>query len=132
VEKNLARKSTLFENPLQEICHNFATEKGVGRFFTTAKSTLLLHDVDLSILYSGSDKDWLKVLARTEPITTKTQGSTASAAPIFLFVTSNQHLLTHTFLADPKSRLGKRVPCLSDVTVKANEEDKLAIQSHYL
>jgi len=130
--KNSSGKSTLFENPLQEVCHNFATEKGVGRFVTSAKSTLLLHDVDLSILYTGSDKDKLKALSRTEPITAKIQGSTVSVPPIFLFVTSNQHLLTHTFLSDTTLRLGKRWHCQSDVTVKANDEDKLAIQNRYV
>jgi len=131
--KNSSGKSTLFENPLQEVCHNFATEKGVGRFLTSSKSTFLLHDVDLSILYSGSDKDKLKAMSRTETITTKTNGATVSVPPTFLFVTSNQHLFCHTFIVDPKSgRLGKRAPCRSDVTVKTNDEDRLAIQSRYL
>lgn len=134
---NSSGKTTLFENPLQDVCHNFSTEKGVGRFATSAKSTLLIHDCDLAILFCGSDKDRLKAIARTENVTAKTQGSTMSVPPLFLFVTSNQHLMTHTFGTggNSSSLLGKRQQYPSDVSfgsLRNSEADREAVKNRYV
>jgi hypothetical protein len=48
-----------------------STEQGVGRFLTKSKSLLLLHDVDLSIIVTGRDKEKFKAIARTEPAVSK-------------------------------------------------------------
>jgi len=90
-------KSTLFEVPLSEVGRCYANEPGVGRFPLDGMSTLLVNDKPLSVLYTGQDMDKFKVMARGEPLNVKVQGKTATILPTFMFVTSNQHLLLHTF-----------------------------------
>lgn len=48
-------KTMIFESPLLDVAHILTTEKGVSRFNCDAKSTLLLHDINLDILVKGGD-----------------------------------------------------------------------------
>jgi len=91
-------KTTLFESPLQAVSKKLATgEEGIGRFVHNNKSVLLLHDCDISILYSGKDKNKFKAIARTEPVEAKVHLTTVIIPPLFVFVTSNDHLMNHCF-----------------------------------
>jgi len=67
----------------------------------------MIHDCDMSILYSGQDKDKLKAIARTEPVNVKVHSGVVTVPPLFLFITSNQHLMTHSF--EPGTKFIKNV-----------------------
>ena len=47
-------KTAFFENPMQEVAHNYSSDDGVGRFRIKKKNTLLLHDVDIHCLLKGN------------------------------------------------------------------------------
>jgi hypothetical protein len=51
---NSCGKTMIFESPLLEVAHVLTTEKGVSRFNCASKSTILLHDIDLTMLVKGS------------------------------------------------------------------------------
>ena len=48
-------KTMIFESPLLDVAHILTTEKGVSRFNCDAKSTMLLHDINLDMLVKGGD-----------------------------------------------------------------------------
>jgi len=90
-------KTSLFEMPLQSIGKQLATDEGVGRYVMDNATTLMIHDCDISMLYSGKDFDKIKGITRTEPVAVKIQGKVYTVPPVFVFVTSNKHLMTHNF-----------------------------------
>jgi len=93
----------------------------------------MLHDVDLSILISGPDKDKLKTISRGEVTTAKVHSATISVPPVFLFVTSNQHLMDHTFSTEQKSGFGSRKNYESNVNLKGSiPGDVKAVRNRFL
>jgi len=116
--KTSVGKSTLFEAPLNEVGGTYANEEGVGRFVLEGKSTLLVNDKPLAVLYSGRDMDKFKAISRGEPINVKIKGKTITVLPTFLFVTSNQHLLSHDF-----EKSEKRGSCLKRKYVPDHEDE---------
>ena len=88
-------KSTLFEAPLSEISHHYVSDSGVGRFKVDEKPVLFFHDVDVSDLCLGRDRDLLKTLARGEVTKSKVHSTTVVVLPIHLFYTSNTRMFTH-------------------------------------
>ncbi len=127
-------KTILFESPIQEISHNYTNSAGVGRFNTSNKAVLLLHDVSMDVLTSGPDGETLKCLARTESTNVKIHSSVSAMNPIFVFGTSNQLLLSHRF--STPEREGNSMTRLypSDVkpTARRLEADIKAVQQRYL
>jgi len=131
---NSCGKTMIFENPLLEVAHMVTTEKGVSRFNFEAKSTMLLHDVNLMNLVKSSDCDRLKAIARGEPVPTKTHGNVQTVPSVFTIITSNQHLFTHTFLSVEKSKHSLAKVYKSDIKPSANVHpgDIAAIQARFM
>ena len=131
---NSCGKTMIFENPLLEVAHMVTTEKGVSRFNFDAKSTMLMHDVNLTNLVKSADCDWLKAIARGEPVPTKTRGSVQTVPSVFSIITSNQHLFTHTFPIIGKSRKSFENVFKSDIgpTTNIHPSDIAAVQARYL
>lgn len=129
-------KTALFESPLQEVCHNFSNESGVGRFIVHSKSVLLLHDVPIRCLVASRDVDKLKAIARTEPISVKVHSRTVCLPPLFLCATSNQTLFSHRFAKPERKGINFRTFYRSDVeeikSKKIHSSDIIAIQKRYL
>jgi len=123
----------LFENVLLETSHSFATEIGVGRFCVGSKSTLMLHDVDLCLLISGPDKERMKSICRTEPTSAKIHSTTTTVPPVFVFVSSNQHLMDHTFPTEFKTGLSASKISKANVNTKgACKEDIDAVKNRFI
>jgi|688.fasta_scaffold249271_1 hypothetical protein len=131
---NSCGKTMIFENPLLEVAHMVTTEKGVSRFNFDAKSTMLMHDVNLTNLVKSADCDRLKAIARGEPVPTKTRGSVQTVPSVFSIITSNQHLFTHTFPIIGKSRKSFENVFKSDIgpTTNIHPSDIAAVQARYL
>jgi hypothetical protein len=131
---NSCGKTMIFENPLLEVAHMVTTEKGVSRYNFDAKSTMLLHDVNLTNLVKSADCDRLKAIARGEPVPTKTRGSVQTVPSVFSIITSNQHLFTHTFPIIGKSRKSFENVFKSDIgpTTNIHPSDIAAVQARYL
>lgn len=92
-----AGKSTLFEACLMEGAHVTTNEAGVGRFQVGNKPVLMFHDIDIRTLAMSKDSEKVKTLARTEPTVTKIHSSVIALKPVFLFYSSNERLMSHTF-----------------------------------
>ena len=124
----------IFENPLLEVVHMVTTEKGVSRFNFESKSTMLLHDVNLTNLVKSADCDRLKAIARGEPVPTKTRGSVQTVPSVFAIITSNQHLFTHTFPTVEKSKKTFHKVYKSDLKPSKNVHpgDIAALQARFL
>lgn len=90
-------KSTLIENPLEHISYNVTSESGVNRFQIGSKSVLLLHDAHPSMLISNKDANIYRCVARAEICKVKTFGSVTTLPAVFLLLTSNQTIHTHSF-----------------------------------
>jgi len=126
-------KTLIFETPLLDIAHMLTTEKGVSRFNCDSKSTLLLHDVNLECLVK-SDSDKFKAIARAEPVPTKTFGNVQTVPAVFMFVTSNQNLLTHVFQRPAKKKFSFERVYRTDLKAKrsVHEKDIFAIQNRFI
>jgi len=131
---NSCGKTMIFENPLLEVAHMVTTEKGVSRYNFDAKSTMLLHDVNLTNLVKSADCDRIKAIARGEPVPTKTHGSVQTVPSVFSIITSNQHLFTHTFPTVEKSRKSFENVFKSDIrpTKNVHSGDIAAVQARYI
>jgi len=131
---NSCGKTMIFENPLLEVSHMVTTEKGVSRFNFEAKSTMLLHDVNLTNLIKSSDCDRLKAIARGEPVPAKTHGSVQTVPSVFTVITSNQRLFTHTFSTLEKSRRSFTKVYKSDIkpTKNIHPGDIAAVQARFM
>ena len=131
---NSCGKTMIFENPLLEVVHMVTTEKGVSRFNFESKSTMLLHDVNLTNLVKSADCDRLKAIARGEPVPTKTRGSVQTVPSVFAIITSNQHLFTHTFPTVEKSKKTFHKVYKSDLKPSKNVHpgDIAALQARFL
>lgn len=127
-------KSCLFESPMQEVSLNLTGDAGVGRFNINAKSTILLHDCDITRLIVGKDVDKLKCIARGEPIQAKVYASTITIPPTFLFITSNQKTLDHKFEKPPRNKRTFDTMCKSDLqpTKRIKLSDINAVQNRYI
>jgi len=90
-------KSTLIENPLENISFNTVHERGVNRFNIGSKSVMLLHDADPRELVSSKDGNIYRCVARAEVCKVKTFGNVTTLPPVFLMLTSNYTIHTHTF-----------------------------------
>lgn len=90
-------KSTLFEYPLLDFGHNFLTDGGVGRFKTQGKNILVAHDVSINILVKGKDADKLRAICRGEICKAKVHSDEQTLQPMFLLLTSNEHIQNHHF-----------------------------------
>jgi len=91
----------------------------------------MLNDVDMSVLVSGPDKDKLKTISRAEVTTAKIHSSTTSVPPVFVFVTSNQHLMKHYF-DNPGGISGKK-PYDIDIKIKvSNVKDLKAVRNRFI
>jgi hypothetical protein len=126
-------KTLIFESPMLEIAHMLTTEKGVSRFNCDAKSTLLLHDVNLDILVR-SDADKFKAIARAEPVPTKTFGNVQTVPAVFMFVTSNRNLLNHVFERPEKKGFRFNRVYRTDLkpTRYIHAKDILAVQNRFI
>ena len=107
-------KSLIFENPFSANAHQFLNQEGVGRWQTGQHSLVLYHDINLSVLLRPSECETFKTLARTEMSSAKIVGSAAYLKPLFVCVTSNQRVHTHS-IENPTRELRDRV--------KSEEED---------
>jgi len=135
VGKSSTGKSTLFENPIQSVAHNLTMDAGVGRFNTTGKTTILLHDINLVRIVKGTEAEKIKSLARCEVFQVKTHGQTQSIAPMFLILTSNQKMMAHRFAKpDPFSETPLKTCYLSDLqpTKSVHVADIEAICARYI
>ena len=114
--------------------HNFATDEGVGRYETGRKNLLLLHDVNIGILYSGRDSDKIKAIARSETVTAKVHSTTTIVSPLFIFCTSNMNLMTHTFRCRNGGMFTKKYESKAELTgqKRCREECLVAIKSRFL
>jgi len=90
-------KSTIFEAPLRESSKSFTMQRGCGRFEMRSKPVLLVNDKPIDILYHGEDVDVFKGACRGEAVSVKVHSITKTLPAVFIFFTSNQHLLCHTF-----------------------------------
>ena len=128
-------KTMIFEAPLLDVAHVLTTEKGVSRFNCDAKSTMLLHDINVDMLVKGSDTDKMKAICRGEPVPTKTYGSVQTVPSVFVFVTSNRRLMTHVF-EKPERRPGATFQRVYTSDVKQTRSihpgDVSAVQSRFL
>ena len=127
-------KSKLFESAMLHGGHNFATEEGVGRFVTGKKNLLLLHDVDISILYSGKDSDKIKAIARSETTSAKVQNTVTIILPLFIFCSSNMNLMTHVFSCRKGGFFTKKYESQAQLVgqKRRHEECLNAIKSRFL
>lgn len=130
-------KSSLIENPLEHICYNITAESGCNRFQLDTKSIMLLHDADPKLLLSKQDANIYRCVARAEVCKVKTYGSVSTLPAVFLLLTSNQTIHTHSF-SIPNSPL-KQVQQSSLLkrhtkshTNKTNDETVKAIQNRFL
>ena len=132
--KTSCGKRVLFENVLQEVCHNLTGDSGVGRFLLNGKSSVLLHDCDLECLVRGKDVDKFKAIARTESFQTKVHSKTNVIPPTFLMATSNQNLLDHRFAKAEDARFAHKVLYKSEILpgTRIREGDLEAVKFRFL
>ncbi len=128
-------KTMVFEAPLLDVAHVLTTEKGVSRFNCDAKSTMLLHDINIDMLVKGSDTDKMKAICRGEPVPTKTYGSVQTVPSVFVFVTSNRRLMCHVF-EKPERKPGATFQRVYKSDVKSTRSvhpgDVSAVQARFL
>jgi len=93
----------------------------------------MLHDVDLAMLVSGPDKERMKSITRTEVTSTKVHSTIVSVPPVFVFATSNQHLMDHAFPTALKTSLGENKVSRANVNIKgAQIEDVNAVKNRFI
>jgi len=98
-------KSSLFESPAFENGHSYVAEAGVGRFAVKKRSTLIYSDISLDALYKSKDAAKFRTIARSEPTTCKVFADTCTLPPLWVLITSNQRIHSHSVPADRKNFL---------------------------
>ena len=99
-----AGKTMLFENPILANGHQHVAEAGVGRWVVGKRSVLCYHDIPLDRLVRGADGEKFKTICRSERSTCKIFGSTSVLPPLFVFITSNQNIQTHSIVRRPSKK----------------------------
>ena len=102
-------KSSLFESPAFENGHSYVAEAGVGRFAVKKRSTLIYSDIGLDALYKSKDASKFRTIARSEPTTCKVFADTCTLPPLWVLITSNQRIHSHTLPPNPKNFLADNV-----------------------
>ena len=127
-------KSKIFEQVILKSCHNFvtssSTDSGVGRFNSSGKNILFLHDISIKSLL-GADVEKIKCLCRAELVSAKTFGGVALVHPMFVFATSNERLLDHTIMKSPTS-WPLKLPSQAKLMSKKSAPNLLALQNRFL
>lgn len=95
--KSTVGKSTLFENPLLAISYSYLSDTGCGRFDVSGRSAIIASDISLEILVYSKDSDRLRQLCRAEVAKAKVHSSERTIPAMFMIVTSNQYMHTHSF-----------------------------------
>jgi hypothetical protein len=101
-------KSLIFENPFSSNCHQYISSEGCGRWHTGKHSMVMYHDINLSVLLKPSECEMFKTLARTEMSAAKVHSGAAYVPTLFVFVTSNQRVHSHT-VSEPTRELRERI-----------------------
>jgi len=119
-------KTKLLETPLMPSAHQMVSstngDAGCGRFTTKSKSIVILHDVNIGVLFSA-DMSMYKAMARSEECTAKVHSSTESVAPVFLFVTSNDRMFDHKIPPQKQGQLPTKLP--SQVFQSGNKRPRM-------
>ena len=98
VGKSSCGKSRILEAVLQESSFSFNSEKGIGRYNGCKHRPILMyHDIDLSVLCKGTDGAIFRSLSRTEPTNVKVHSSLITLPPLWIIISSNQRVNSHTF-----------------------------------
>ena len=96
--KSSTGKTRMIESVLQEAAFSFNSEKGVGRYNGCKHRPILMyHDIDISSLHKGTDGAIFRSLSRTEPTNVKVHSSLITLPPLWIMISSNQRINTHTF-----------------------------------
>ncbi len=101
-------KSLIFENPFSSNCHQYISSEGCGQWHTGKHSMVMYHDINLSVLLKPSECEMFKTLARTEMSAAKVHSGAAYVPTLFVFVTSNQRVHSHT-VSEPTRELRERI-----------------------
>jgi hypothetical protein len=100
-------KTRCIESVLQEAAFTFNSEKGVGRYNGCKHRPIMMyHDVDISVLYKGTDGQIFRSLSRTESTNVKVHSGLVTLPPLWLLISSNQRINSHTFVksqSDPSA-----------------------------
>ena len=128
-------KTMFIEMPLQESAHHYTSDEGVGRFRVKEKNTLLLHDVDISVLVKGKDKDKLKAISRGEVVSIKIDGAVETINSIHMLATSNQNLNKFVFKTPRRASKQRKLSYPYYSPIKMNQidaNDLDAVKKRYL
>ena len=125
-------KSSLIENPLENISFNATNADGVNRFNVDNKSILLLHDTLVDILVAPRDANVYRCATRGEVCKVKTFGNVATLPPIHVLLTSNQSIHTHYFPLMNTSLKGKVESALLPKRHHSLKESVRAMQNRFL
>jgi hypothetical protein len=122
-------KSLIFENPFSSNCHQYISSEGCGRWHTGKHSMVMYHDINLSVLLKPSECEMFKTLARTEMSAAKVHSGAAYVPTLFVFVTSNQRVHSHT-VSEPTGELRERIKQESEHVSVAKASKKKENKPH--
>lgn len=98
VGRSSTGKTRFLESVLLEAAFTFNSEKGVGRYNGCKHRPIIMyHDVDISVLYKGTDGQIFRSLSRTEPTNVKVHSGLITLPPLWVMISSNQRINNHTF-----------------------------------
>ena len=103
-----AGKSLVFEDPFTANAHQFLTQEGCGRWAVGKHSLVMYHDISLSVLLKPAECEIFKTLARTEMSSSKIFAGSAYLPPLFILLTSNQRVHSHS-VPNPSRVLRERI-----------------------
>ena len=128
VGKSSCGKSRLFESVLQEAAFTFNNEKGVGRYSGCKHRPILMyHDIDITVLYKGTDGAIFRSLARTEPTNVKIHSGLITLPPLWIFISSNQRINSHSFERNDTFSSANFAPVHSFFTSEEKYESQLKV-----
>ena len=98
VGRSSTGKTRFLESVLLEAAFTFNSEKGVGRYNGCKHRPIIMyHDVDISVLYKGTDGQIFRSLSRTEPTNVKVHSGLITLPPLWVLISANQRINNHTF-----------------------------------
>ena len=97
VGRSSVGKTRVIEHCLQSASFTYASEPGVGRFNVKNRPILLYRDIEVGKLVSGADSSKFKTICRSEMTSVKVHSATITLPPLWVVVSSNQRINSHTF-----------------------------------
>ena len=123
VGRSSVGKTRIIEHCLQQASFTYASEPGVGRFNVQNRPILLYRDINIELLVKGGDSSKFRTICRSEMTSVKVHSATVTLPPLWVAISANQRINSHTFPKRQIAKVIKQEPEVQSKTQKLNNQD---------